>query len=665
MAETIERARGYLAVILSRWARPGGHAASTACIILTLLLGFGLRLVSWDGNPLHPDEALYAHWARLAASGRDLALLSVPVDKPPLFTYIVAFAFRILGPGVAVARFPSVLASVLSLPILFTLARALYGRSVALLALVLYATSPFAISFAPTAFTDPLLVMWGLLACLLAVRGRWVGAGLALGLAVATKQQGLLFVPLVWGLGRIAPRREGQARGRPWRFYPLLAAEGALPLPVVTVPPPIPFARSFKENTDSNGALTVRAGFPLTPACLVGLRRLGASDGTLRGLPSPQRGEGERSSSTLSPKGRGKESPVSVPSAGGDILNGRDAILAARGQRRTCLRGFLKRPAHRLETDGKRVRKPALRVSCTYQPSDFIRWLRLLIGFLPIFALLTWWDSLRWHVWPSFWERSWIAYGGLRLTVPGEWGERACDWAELLAYLVASPWLTLVLLLSIALLLGAAWASRRHLTGAARADLVVLGYGASFLLLHGLVSFQPWDRYLVPLAPLAVLLLARGLLFPLTWTKSRAYLAGLILFLLVTLPGPARNAALSRLPVGGDHGAYAGLEQVAAWVRTQLPADATLYHQDLGWHLAYYLFDGGPEARWYADPTALAEDIQRRSRPAYVILSSQASAGGVDTTLALHDMGMALMYGVTVNEETAFTLYEIVRGVNP
>ena len=460
------------------------------------------------------------------------------MDKPPLFIYTIALAFRLWGPTVAAARLPSILASLLSLPILFALARALYGRSIAFLALLLYAVSPFAISFAPTAFTDPLLILWGLVSCLLTVRGRWLWAGLALGLAVATKQQGLLFAPLALGLGRAALRRAGHSEGRCWRLYPLLASEGALPLPIG-----------------------------------VSLRR-----------------------------------------------------------------------------------------SFTRDMGTFIA------GFLPIFAVLVWWDSLRWRVWPSFWERGWIAYGGLRLTAPSEWGERARNWVGLLGYLVTSPWLTGALLLSIVLLLGMAWASRRRLDVAARADLVVLGYGGGFLLLHGLLSFQPWDRYLLPLAPLASLLLARGLLFPLEWlygSHRRLYLAGLCLFLWATLAGPARNAALSRLPVGGDHGAYRGLEQAVAWTQAELPMDTVLYHQDLGWHLAYYLFDGGPTVRWYADAPALAEDVAQHDHPAYVIFSQRTSADDVETTLASHDMKMILRYGVSVNGQTTFTLYEIVREMKP
>ena len=59
------------------------------------------------------------------------------------------------------------------------------------------ALSPFAISFSPTAFVDPVLVLAGSLALCMTVFARPLSAGLWLGAAIMTKQQGLLYVPLV------------------------------------------------------------------------------------------------------------------------------------------------------------------------------------------------------------------------------------------------------------------------------------------------------------------------------------------------------------------------------------------------------------------------------------------------------------------------------------
>ena len=45
-----------------------------------------------------------------------------------------------------------------------------------------------------------MMVAWVLAGCLLALRRRWLAAGILIGLATITKQQGIFFVPLVLGL---------------------------------------------------------------------------------------------------------------------------------------------------------------------------------------------------------------------------------------------------------------------------------------------------------------------------------------------------------------------------------------------------------------------------------------------------------------------------------
>ena len=178
----------------------GGHWAALGLALL-MVVGAALRLAPIGANRFHQDEALYSFWALQVATGRDPILIHSPVDKPPLFIYTLALCFKLFGPSEVAARLPSELASVASIALLYYLARRLYGRSVAILAAILMALSPFNILFAPTAFTDPLMVAWVLAALYLAVKGRLGWCGLALGLAAATKQQGLLFVPLAVVVG--------------------------------------------------------------------------------------------------------------------------------------------------------------------------------------------------------------------------------------------------------------------------------------------------------------------------------------------------------------------------------------------------------------------------------------------------------------------------------
>jgi hypothetical protein len=91
----------------------------------------------------------------------------------------------------------------------------MYGVRVGVLAAWLVALSPFVISLAPTALTDPLLVALVLAGSVAAGQGRVVRAGIWFGLVLLTKQQGLFFLPLgVMLLGG------NVARATPRPFFP-------------------------------------------------------------------------------------------------------------------------------------------------------------------------------------------------------------------------------------------------------------------------------------------------------------------------------------------------------------------------------------------------------------------------------------------------------------
>ncbi len=165
----------------------------------------------------HHDEALYATWALQIVSGADPWLTHTPIDKPPLFLYLIAGAMGWLGATEVAARTPSLLATTFTVLLTFSLGRKLYGNGVGVLAAWSVTLSPFTLLFAPTSFTDPLLVTLVMAACLAAASGRAGWAGVGVGLAIATKQQGVFFVPLVIGLlviGRMGARIKDQVAGR-------------------------------------------------------------------------------------------------------------------------------------------------------------------------------------------------------------------------------------------------------------------------------------------------------------------------------------------------------------------------------------------------------------------------------------------------------------------
>ncbi|MBN1660595.1 MAG: glycosyltransferase family 39 protein [Anaerolineae bacterium] len=196
-------------------------------LLLILLLALALRVAPLGHNRFLEDEALYAYWGLQIATGVDPMLDEEPVDKPPAYPYLVALSYWVTGElkrwdaagrfspaGLeAQARLPSLMASVVSVALVYRLGRVLYGDStMGLVAALLVAASPFDISFASTAFTDPLMVTFVLAALVAAGTGHPGAAGLLAGLAAATKQQGLFFLPLVAAIG-LLPRWRFSRRG--------------------------------------------------------------------------------------------------------------------------------------------------------------------------------------------------------------------------------------------------------------------------------------------------------------------------------------------------------------------------------------------------------------------------------------------------------------------
>ena len=185
-------------------------------LVALLLLGWALRVPPLLDNRFHADEALYAYWGLLIGQGQDPWLATVPVDKPPLLPYLVAGTQALLGNSEFAVRLPGLAAGWLTIGLTATLSSALYrNRWAATGAAVAVVLSPFAILFSATAFTDPVMVALGLGSCVAAARSRQGWAGLLAGLAFATKQTGLVWVPLVMAL-------MSGLQPRPWRSGPPL-----------------------------------------------------------------------------------------------------------------------------------------------------------------------------------------------------------------------------------------------------------------------------------------------------------------------------------------------------------------------------------------------------------------------------------------------------------
>ena len=180
--------------------------------LLLCLVAFGLRLGPLWVNRFHPDEALYASWALSIAYGRDTLLAQAAPDKPPVLFYLMAGAFFVLGRVEVAGRLVGLMAGTLSVPLMWRLAGGTrmppYGKFAAATAMAL---SPFAVLFSPTAFLDPLMLVLALASLVAITRKRPGWAGLWLGLAVATKVQALVFLPLAIAYGVLVVRPSSRA----------------------------------------------------------------------------------------------------------------------------------------------------------------------------------------------------------------------------------------------------------------------------------------------------------------------------------------------------------------------------------------------------------------------------------------------------------------------
>src|SRR5512135_136224 len=94
---------------------------SEIILLLICAVAFALRLGPLFDNRFHPDEALFSTWALKIARGENLLLTGVPVDKPPLLLYLSALSFFVFGQNELAARLPNLIASVVSVVLVWRL----------------------------------------------------------------------------------------------------------------------------------------------------------------------------------------------------------------------------------------------------------------------------------------------------------------------------------------------------------------------------------------------------------------------------------------------------------------------------------------------------------------------------------------------------------------
>ena len=465
--------------------------------VIILALALLLPLAPLVSSPLHPDEALYARWGLLISGGQDRMLNSVPVDKPPIFPYLLGLLFQAFSFSEPIVRFPGMVAHVITVSLTFLIGRAIYQPGGGLLAAFLTALSPFSILFAPTALTDPLMLALVMAALWAALRGYALGAGVWLSLAVATKQQGLFFAPLILGVLLLAPVNPNLSHNAP--------------------------TSRFRSVLIWSVTLAIGLLIPLV------------------------------------------------------------------------------------------------------------------------------WDAYRTYR-PGFWLQSTLSYGKLTLTLP-HLPNRFISFSHLLTYTTGNLALNFIFIIGLPLLLLAHRGLRLN-SSSVRFDRLLTGFCLGYLILHSLLTFQIWDRYLLGLVPLLALLMARILHLPaLLWANlideqtslvadlnslgAIALVAGLMLT-------PVRRAINTDYPLGGDHGAYVGVAEIAAYLRKNAGSNVILYHRWLGTHWRTYLFDFPYELRYWPDAAYLARRAgESAGQVQYIAFPAWQSM--TPAQLALADRGLRLM----------------------
>lgn len=142
-------------------------------------------------------------------------MLDGALDKSPLSIYTSALSMHFTSAytnalsvidvpfvqGEFSAKLPNVFAGIIIIALVYQIALTLFrDQQVALLSALLTSLSPYFVEFNASAFTDSLMLLFMLASVLAIQRGYPVWSGLLLAFSIASKQQGIYYLPLIIGL---------------------------------------------------------------------------------------------------------------------------------------------------------------------------------------------------------------------------------------------------------------------------------------------------------------------------------------------------------------------------------------------------------------------------------------------------------------------------------
>jgi len=260
--------------------------------VLAAICAVALLLRLWNVQQLHAhdpffarpslDERMYHEWAQAIAAGDgwgDQVFLN-----GPLYPYLLAGLYALLGPSLLAAKVAHALLGTLTCVLTWWVGRRLFGPAVALGGAALVAVSRILIFYDSTLVVDALIVPLALLA-VGAVRvaadrpsaGRWLAAGAAVGLGALARPNALLLGALCGAWAWWALReRAATARLRWLAAYALGALLWVAPVAgrnyAVSGGDFVPITYSggmnlfLGNNPDANGSFGVPRIFPRSTA---------------------------------------------------------------------------------------------------------------------------------------------------------------------------------------------------------------------------------------------------------------------------------------------------------------------------------------------------------------------------------------------------------------
>jgi hypothetical protein len=295
--------------------------------------------------------------------------------------------------------------------------------------------------------------------------------------------------------------------------------------------------------------------------------------------------------------------------------------------------------------------------------------LLLALGFLAVCLAVVCWDLVIRVNCVNFLTASAARYGGLRVVAPERILPRLQAWSRQLHYLTGSRLLDAVLILGVPPLLGAGVWRRRRDSGWLL-DWALVAFFLYFVGVHTLLSFSVWDRYMLGLVPVVAILLARVMLLPLDLLLDRigqstrmrvAYLASLAVLLSAVMVAPTQVALRYGFPVGGDHGAFLGIDDVADYFRGNAPPGSIVFHKWLAWHYSFYMFDLPLDYYYYPDHDFVLSSAERLpGLKKYVVFPSWTSSDELEKVLSERGWGLVQLYRTYRPDGTvSFTIYQI------